>query len=128
MDTARRVYLRFAFSRDPKIVSKEFEKLRGALKHLEHAQGELTDGANYHAYTQAIDSFRDVKYFLEHAGVASIDHETKALLTLSKNPFNPAQALEENKSVFKDALEEVNALEAEFGKASKPKTAGHFGG
>ena len=128
MDTARRVYLRFAFSRDPKIVSKEFDKLRAALKHLETAQGELTDGANFHAYSQAIDSFRDVKYFLEHAGVQSLDRETKALTTLSKNPFAPAQALEENKSVFKDALAEVGALEAEFGKASKPKSASHFGG
>lgn len=126
MDTARRVYLRYALSRDPKIVEKDFGKLRDALKHLEKAQGKLDEGQNFHAYSQAIDSFRDIKYFLEHAGVSA--GPIPALTALSKNPFIPEKAVSENADVFKDALKEVQALEMEFGKANKEPKKAHFGG
>jgi hypothetical protein len=115
-DVVRRVYLRYAFSRDPKIVSREFEKLRGALKHLETAKGDLAEGANFHAYSQAIDAFRNIKFFVEHAGGGC---PCKALVTISKNPFIPSNAVEENPKVFAEALGETNRLEAEFERVQK---------
>ena len=121
-ELVRRVFLRFAYSRDPKVVSKEFEKLHAALEHLQHAKGDLDDGANYHAYITAIDAYRDVKFFLEHMG-AEVEHETPALLTMSKNPFNPAQAVKENKSVFKEAIAEVGTLEKAFAQAHSKAAA-----
>lgn len=118
-DLVRRVYLRYAFSKDPKVVAKDFEKLQEALKHLESAYTknyDLTEGPNYHAYSQAIDSFRNIKFFLEHAGGTA---HAPALTTLSKNPFAPASAVAENAKVFKDGMNEVHALETEFGKLQK---------
>ncbi len=119
-DVVQRVYLRFAYSKDPKSVVKEFDKLRDALKSLETAYTknyDLTENAPFHSYTQAVDAYRNIKFFLEHAG-GSVAH-AKALLTLSKNPFIPANAVAENPKVFKDGLGEVDALEREFEKLTK---------
>jgi hypothetical protein len=120
LSMVQRVFLRYAFSKDPKVVEREFEKLRGALKHLEQAYTknyDLTETPNFHAYSQAIEAFRNVKFFIEHAG-GSVG-EPKGLVILSKNPFVPANAVAEDSKVFKDALHEVDALEHEFQKVQK---------
>jgi hypothetical protein len=117
MDLVRRVYLRYAFSRDPKVVSREFEKLKGALKHLTTSKGDLTKGEDFQHYTQAIEAFRDIKYFVERAGVSV---EAEALGHMNGNPFDPGQVVSDDAEVFKKGLAEVAKLEQAFEKA-KPQ-------
>jgi hypothetical protein len=114
-----------AFSTNPKAIKPQFKKLDEALKHLEHAKGELTEGPNFHAYSNAIDAFREVVYFLEHAGtpdeMAGVQHKFPHLAIMSKNPFDPAKAVSEahGGKLFEQALAEAKHLETAYEHAHK---------
>jgi hypothetical protein len=120
---ARRVFLRYALSKDPKVVEKSLGKLEGLLK----ATGK---GENYHAYAESVDAFRDVLYFIEKKLGESAAHKLKAeapiLELMSENPFIPANVLEKaGEDAFTDAIEEVKDIRAICEEAFKPKTAGN---
>jgi hypothetical protein len=89
-----------------------------------NSKGDLSQGQDFRTYSQVIDSFRDIKFFCERAGIP-VEHDAPALMVINHNPFNPAQALVDNEFVFKEALEEVDALEADFVKAQQALTGGH---
>lgn len=120
---ARRVFLRYALSKDPKVVEKSLGKLEGLLK-------ETGKGENYHAYAEAVDAFRDVLYFVEkklgESAVHKLKEEAPILELMSENPFIPAHVLEKaGEDAFVDALEEVKDLRALVEQAMAAKTAGN---
>jgi hypothetical protein len=102
-----------AFSRNPQAVKPQLKKLDEALKHLEHAKGDMSEGPNFHAYSQAIDAFREVVYFLEHSGASDgVAHKFPHLGLMSKNPFEPDKAVSEGHGkLFEQALSEAKQLE-----------------
>ncbi len=117
MNIVRRVFLRYALSRDPKVVEKSLGKLEGLLK----ATG---GGENFHAYSEAVEAYRDVAYFLSKvlgAEAHKVEKEAPILTMMSKNPFIPGKVVEiAGEDAFKDAVEEVSALKALYEKAKTP--------
>ena len=117
MNLARRVYLRFAFSRNPQVVQKSLETLEKALK-------ECNKGENMKAYYEAVDAFREVMYFLER-GLGfdqrpGIEKEVPILTMMNKNPMFSEKVVElAGEEAFTDALYEVKLLRKYFADAMK---------
>ena len=126
MDLARKVFLRYALNKDPRVVEKSLGKLEGLLK----AIGDVPEGqefSHFHEYTQALDAYRDVLFFLGHTpgGEVQVEHvkmHTPVLTLMSKNPFVPDPVLEElGHGAFVKALAEVKVLQDAFEKAKSTK-------
>ena len=118
MDIVRRVFLRYALSRDPKVVEKGVGKLEGLLKEV--GKG----GENFHAYSEAIDAFRDAVYFVEktlgESEANKLKGEAEILSAMSKNPFRPDEVLSAHgDNAFNKAVTEVKHVKTMVEKAEK---------
>jgi hypothetical protein len=117
MNLARRVYLRFAFSRNPQVVQKSLETLEKALKAVDK-------GENMRAYYEAVDSYREVVFFLERGlgydERSMIERECPILTMMTKNPMFSDKVVElAGEDAFEDALDEVKILRKLFPEAAK---------
>jgi hypothetical protein len=119
MNLARRIFLRFAFSRNPKVVEK-------SLDTLEHALKEVGGGENMRAYYEAIDAYREILYFLERGlGFEKrphIERECPILTMMTKNPMFSEKVVElAGEEAFTDALYEVRLLRRFYDQAPRPQ-------
>jgi predicted S18 family serine protease len=117
MNLARRIYLRYAFSRNPKVVEK-------SLGALEHALKNVNKGQNMRAYYEAVDAYREVVFFLERGlGYDEREHierECPILTMMTKNPIIADKVIElAGEEAFDDALSEVKYLRQLFPEAVK---------
>lgn len=117
MDIARRVFLRYALSRDPKVVDKGVGKLEGLLK-------GIGKGENFHAYSEALDAYRDAVYFVEkslgESEANKLKGECPILSAMSKNPFRPDEVMTGfGEDAFNEAVDEVKHVKKMVEKAEQ---------
>ena len=126
MDNARKVFLRFALSKEPKVVEQGLSKLEGLLKSI----GKVQDGEfkHFHQYSEVIDAYRDVLFFLDHSGgdAEKLKRETPVLQAMSKNPFQPDAVVGEfGENAFTQAVAEVKTLAQAYDKVKPPPEEPH---
>jgi hypothetical protein len=117
MNLARRIFLRYAFSRNPQVVQKSLDTLEKALK-------ETNKSENMRAYYEAVDAFREVMYFLERGlgfdARPGIEKEVPILTMMNKNPMFSEKVVElAGEDAFTDALYEHKLLQKFYDEAMK---------